>query len=499
MPGIDTAIGAAYPAVPYTSGVSGSPFFDWFLRNQVITAVIDGRNNKVPLLGMLYARKKPVAGKFIIQGVRDGRNYAGVSAIHPEGNMPDPGRQGAYNYSTGVRDIYARAKFSGKLLRMSQGDAAALADVIEFETQGLKDDLSIKQEIMLHGDGSGRRAQTVSRDATTITVKHNPDHEGISTVVTAPNIYLDVGMRVAFVSAAGTVRQTAGGQQAFYVIAKPATNTIQVSLTLGGALVDPTTIVGLVVDDWIVDASRDSSMTSTSGVPVDTGWRGEPMGLEGVMRDVGVLDGGGISVAGQQTGAQNFTVTSVTNVDSGFQGIQVNSGTPTGASAGTFPPPPSWNKAIVADGGGALRALSDGLIQRAISDARRINGADVKLLISAHQMYDSYIDQLYGDKRFNTNTLQGGHSGDGAEVGGVTWSGLSWHKSRFMLENKLFGLDPAMFSIYENQPLQVAAPPGNPMYERLHDKDAFWVAFVTSYNLFVELRDRAGFHLCDVQ
>jgi hypothetical protein len=67
-----------------------------------------------------------------------------------------------------------------------------------------------------------------------------------------------------------------------------------------------------------------------------------------------------------------------------------------------------------------------------------------------------------------------------------------------MLENKLFGLDPTMFSIFENEPLQVAAPPGNPMYERLHDKDQFWVAFVTSYNLFVELRDRAGFQLCDV-
>lgn len=495
--GIDTssAVGATYPSSPYTSGITGSPFFDWLLRNQVIPTVIDGRNNKVPMLGMLYKRKRHVAGKFIIQPVRDGRNFSGISAIHPEGNMPDPGRQGAYSYALTVRDIYARAKFSAKLLRMAQGDMAALADAVEFETQGLKDDLAIKQEIMLHGDGSGRRAEYVSASSTTVTCRHNQDHEGIANTVTASNLYIDIGMRLAFVSNAGTVRQTGGGQQAFYVISRPSASTFQISATLGGAVQDPTAISGLTSGDWIVDASRDSSMGATSGVPTDTAWRGEPMGIEGVMRRAGVLDGMGISTAGQQTGAQNFTTTSVSDVLCGFQGVQVNSG----VVASGMPPPPTWNVAVVADGGGAMRSISDGLIQRVISDARRLNNAETKCLLSSHQMYDAYVDTLYGDKRFNTNTLSGGHAGDSGEVGGVSWSGLPWYKSRYMLENKLFGLDLDTFSIWENEPLQVAAPPGNPMYERLRDKDQFFVAFVTSYNLFQELRQRAGFQLVDIQ
>ncbi len=501
MAGIDsgTAVGAQYPAAPYVSGITGSPFFDWLLRNQVIPTVIDGRNNQVPMLGKYYKRKRHVAGKFVVQPVRDGRNYAGVSAILPEGNMPDPGRQGAYNYALVVRDIYARAKFSAKLMRAAEGDMAALADVLEFETGGLKDDLSIKQEIMLHSDGSGRRAEvsTAVGGQSNIVCRFNQDNEGIASVVTGKAIYLDIGMRVSFVSAANAIRQTAGLQQAFYVVAKPAADTIQVSLTLGGtAIADVATIVGIAAGDWIVDASRDSSMTSAGGFAgsPDVAWRAEPMGFEGIFRRTGCLDGMGISVAGQQTGAENFTVTSNTDPLCGFQGVQVNAGV-----VGTnMPPPPAWNVAVVADGGGVVRPLTDGLIQRILSDSRRLNNAEVKEFVSSHQLYDSYIDQLYGDKRFTTNLLTGGHSGDTRDVGGVTWSGYEWYKSRFMLENKLFGIDPSMFDIWENEPLQVATPPGAPIYQRLHDKDQFWIAFVTSYNFFCTLRQRAGFQLVDV-
>lgn len=498
MPGIDTT--TTYNSYPqYTTGLSGSPFFDWLLRNQIVPMVIDARNNEVPFLGALYKRKKSVAGRFIIQPVRDGRNYAGISAIHPEGDLPDPGRQGAYNYALGVKDIYARAKFSGKMLRATSMADARFADYLEYEIGGLKDDIAIKQEIMLHGDGSGKRAEWASQTATLITVRHNQDIAGVANISTAPSINLDIGMRIAFVTSAGTVRASAGGSsptpaaQAVYIVGKTGTNQISVSYTLGGAAISDltTAFATLTAGDWIVDASRDSSMTSTAYV--DTGFKGEPMGIEGVMRTTGVLDGMAISTAGQQTGAQDFTgLTSTTAAGTGFQGLPVN-------SSFTTYTVPTWNAAIVADGGGAIRNLDDLLLQRALSDSRRINNAVVKELWSSHDMYDSYVGTLFGDKRFNTNTLAGGHSGDTKEVGGVGFNGLTWRKSRYMLGNHILGLDPDMFSIYENEPLTVCAPPGNPQYERLHDKDQFWMSLVTSYNLFTEIRNRTGFNLVDVQ
>lgn len=485
--GIDNiTTGAMYPGA-YSTGLSSAttPFFDFLLRNQIIPAVIDGRNNEVPLLGLLYKRVKKVSGKFIVQPVRDGRNWAGISSIAPEGYMPDPGQQGAYVYSLPTRNIYARAKFSGKLLRAaSGGDLIAMAEPIAYETKGLMQDLAIKQEYMLHSDGSGRRAEAASTAAGSITVRLNQDHIGIATVTTAPTAYLAVGMRIAFVTAAGTVR----GSTAYYVASIPSSSTITVSATLGGSAVLDHTALSISAGDWIVDASRDTSTANT-----DVAWKAEPMGLMGVMRDTGVLDGNAVSVAGQQTGAQDFSLTSTTASACGFQGVPVN-GTPTNYNYAA----PTWNKAVIASGGGALRNISDGLIQRAVSDSRRLNNAQTKMLLSSWGTYDSYVDTIIGDKRFNTNTLTGGHDGDG-QIGGVTWSGMQWFKSRFYLDNMLTGIDPDMFSIYENEPLSVCAPPGNPQFERLHDKDQFWCAFVTEYNLFCELRQRAGFHLTDIQ
>lgn len=499
MAGIDSGTGGQLAPSPYTSGLSGYPFFDWMVRNQIIPMVIDGRNNDCPLLGRLHARVKKVAGKFVVRPVRDGRNWAGISAIHSEGNLPDPGRQGGYNYASAVRDIYARAKFSGKMLRLQNMQDARFADYLEYEIGGLKDDLALKQEFMMHNDGTGKRAELAVALAAsdTMTVRLNQDLEGISTCTSPTNLYLDVGMRVALVAADGTVRAGAGtsaGLNALYIHSKVGTTGVKLSATLGGAAIADLNTngwAGDVVGDWIVDASRDSS--NSSPTYADTGFKAEPMGLEGIFRDVGVLDGMAISTAGQQTGAQDFTgLTSTTAAGTGFQGVPCN-------SAFTTYSVPSWNRAIVADGGGALRPIDDILLQRALSDSRRINNGMVKEFWSSHELYDSYVATLFGDKRFNTTSLSGGHSGDSKEMGGANFNGIPWYKSRWMLKNRLIGLDPEMLSIYENEPLGVCAPPGNPQYERLHDKDQFWMALSTSYQMFDELRDRSGFILVDVE
>lgn len=489
MAGIETASGAQVPT-GFTSGLSAQAVWDLWVRNRLSPALIDARNNEVPMFNRLYKNKIDMAGKFWIQNVQYGSNYAGISAIHPEGNMPDPGRQGGYQYNLAVRDIYTRIKLTGALLRRARG-AEAMIEPIRLESMGVVRDLSIKQEIMIHGDGSGRRAMVSSVAAGAITVKHNQDIFGIANCTSAPTIWCDIGMRFAFITAGGTVRVTAGGNQAFYVVSIPASNQIAMSLTLGGAVMDHTTIVGLVDGDWIVDASRDASMSATSGVPLDTGWRQEPQGLEAIFKTVGVLDGTGISTAGQQTGAFDYTVASHTAQQAGFQGVQCN-----GSALSAAYPPPQFNKALCFDsGGGGLRDISDLLIQQAISESKRRNNANVKFLAVAWGMYDSYFATLVGDKRFNSTALRGGHEPEG----GIPFNGLPFFRSRFMLDNRIQGIDDDLIGILENTPLEPCHQPGGPPWQQLADKDAFWQAMVTSYNLKTDLRERSGFSLVDVQ
>jgi hypothetical protein len=490
MPGIDTAPGALVGS-PNIGTLSGNAIWDQLVRNIIMPTIIDGRNQAVPLLGLLKTSPKHVDGRFFGENVRFGRNYGGTSAIHPEGNMPDPLSQGIYQYMSRVVDAYLRIKLSGALLRRAQGDGmVSMLDPLQFESEGAIDDLAIKQEIQLHGDGSGRRAEVSSVAAGSVTVRLNQDNVGTANCTSRPTIYLDVGMRIAFASAAGTIR-TVGGQQAFYVISVPSSNTVAFSLTPGGGVFDLTAGAVIQVGDWLVDAARDSSLSSTPYM--DTAFKQEPMGIEGIFRDVGVLDGMAISTAGQQTGSVDYSQTSVTAQAVGFQGVQVN-----GAALTASYPPPSFNVGnVFTAGGGAARQISDTLLQKLVSDPMEINNTKIGVLCSAWAMYTSYLDTLIGDKRFNSTTIAGGHANFGQDSG-VTFNGMNWFKSRFALNNKVWGFDLEWFQWYENQSLQVATAPGGNQYERVRDKDAFWLAMVESGQLIVHHRQRAGGVLVDV-
>lgn len=485
--GIEAATGAGLPG-NWSSGQAGgaNAFFDWFLKNIISPVVIDARNNDCPLLGLLYKNTMPFAGKFLIEGVRDGRNMSGISAVHNGGNLPDPGQQGGLSYSVGTRDIYARVKIDGKLLARAMKEGGAMLQPLAYETEGIADDLRIKQEIYMHGDGSGRRAQAsgAAPASTVCTVKHNQDNEGVANVTTRATIHLLPGMRVGFITPDGV---TLRGSAAFYVKAITGDNTISLSTTLNGtAIASLAATIGYSDNDWIIEMSRDASFSSP--VWLDSGWRNEPMGFEGIFRDIGVLDGNGISTAGQQTGANYYGNAAATADVVGFQGIPVNS-----SPANYNYDPPTWNKAIVLDAaGGSPRPIGDALLQQALSDFEERNGGVARRLISAWSIYNAYVQTLIGDKRFNSTKLEGGHTG------GITFNGIEWFKSRFMCNNSVTFLDEQMFKIFENQPLAPVDALGTTTWQQMKDKHAFSMAMWTSYNMKVDLRERAGARLVDV-
>lgn len=490
--GIDVAAGAQVGS-PNIGTLSGNAIWDQFVKNMILPTVIDGRNKEVPLLGLVKRNTQKVSGRFFGQIVRFGRNFAGVSAIHPEGNMPDPGQQGAYMYMSRVVDNYLRIKLTGALLRRAQDEGLVTAiDPLQFESQGAIEDMAIKQEIQLHGDGSGKRAEYASTSGGngSIVVRLNQDNAGVANCLTRPTLYLSAGMRVSFATAAGTLRLGTGNQTGFYVVDVPTSNTVVLSYTLNGAAMDHSTIAGLTAGDWIVDAARETAASSPQYM--DTAFKQEPVGLEAIFRQGGVLDGMAIATGGQQTGSVDYTLTSTTAAACGFQGVQVNSG-----ALITGYPPPTFNQANVFGSGGPPRQISDSLLQQLVSDPLELNNSKVGILVSAFSLYNSYVDTLITDKRFNSTTLAGGHAGF-SQSGGVTFNGMDWFKSRFALGNKCWGLDLSTFTWKENQALRVATAPGGPQYERVHDKDAFWMAMMESGNLFNELRQRAGGVLIDV-
>lgn len=465
MAGIDTATGVQF--------ASGQAYADSFMTNFMVPVLADARNNSSVLWSMLKKQPHtPVSGRFIVFPVRFGRN-TGSNAVRESytaqssPDLPDPGAQGGKNYSFATRTMYGRVKLDGPTIRRGKTNGGAFIPISELEMQGIIDDMTVECNRMAHNDGSGRIAE-YSSGTTTVTVRMNQSIEGVPTVSTPiADKYFEVGQRVAFCSAGGTIRTRAtGSQTGLYVIAVTST-TIQLALTPGGSAVDVTgDSSGVTAGDWIVRISNDTASLTSSG------FRSEPMGFGGIFCDDGALDGNGISSNAQQSGVDDFSTTAITSA--GFQGLAATSANP-------------FNRAVVLDNGGSgSRPLTEELLQQAFSDAEEINNANISILLSAYPAYNAYVKTLTPDKRYNdTLELKGGHKM-------LSFNGVAWVKDRFCYKNRVYMPNLEEFTVYEVEPLQPLAAFDVPRWERLANKDAYWAGWVTSYNLGVNVRNRCG-------
>lgn len=445
----------------WTTGLG--TFLTHLVTDDYTNRLNDARNNAAPILGLIPSTSRRVSGKFIVEQVMYGRNPNAFGYVGEGGKLPDPGTTSALTYAYRYRTSFARLLFDGSIMRATNKEDTQFIDVLERDFTALSDDMAQDQARMLYNDGSGRIAQIQTGVASaTQTLVLNQSWESVATCTQPLSLYLTVGMRVAIVTPAGAV---VGVRTISSIGAETLGPPSTLSVTFDSSV---TTITG----DWLVKAQY-----ATASTRVDTGHRNEPMGLMGILSDDGCLDGNGAAtVASGYTvvGADDYTTTSATH----FQGVAVSN---------------TFNQSIIMTGGGALRPLTEALLQLAQSKLEKTNNAKIDMMISNYGVRDSYGISLLGQKQYhNTTELKGGWSV-------LDWNGKPWYVDRYCPDNRvlLLGLEGGGFTQHVNETFQPLNPHG-PHWMRLPDDDKYQVPFVMSGTIGVGVRQRCGGQITDL-
>lgn len=464
-------------------------FFTNIVTNFFKPVLADARNNATPAWSAMKKgmAKMDISGSFIIWPVRTGRNRGrnavrdGRGTTSGSGEIPDPGAQQYGTYSMESRTYMSRIKIDGATLDRAQTDGGAFADAVTLEMEGQVDDIMVDHGRMIHNDGSGRLCEFSSGTAGgVVTARINQSIPAAATCSTKPVLYLEVGDRVGFYVPAQDKLRALSTQTGFYVasinsnstftLASTAALTGTVNVTAGWT--DPGDgTVAVTAGDWIVRVSNEVAANVNSSAA-----RGEMIGFGGILSADGVLDGNSTSSA-QQQGSTALTTTSVTSGP--FQGIAATAANP-------------FNRAIVeTSGNNTTRQVNEDFLQQAVSDFEEFNNGELKLLLSSYSTYNSFFSALRGDKRYNSTKLEGGHTL-------LEFNGVGFLKDRFCYGNRIIGLDPSQFMYHEVSELKPMAPFGIPRWERLNDTEAYWTGMVARGNIGVDVRQRSGFVLADL-
>ena len=472
-----TAVESA-PGVQFGDSGAGS-FSSNAITNFFLPILADARNNSTVLWNYIKdgVFTLDTSGRYIIWPVQYGRN-TGHNMLHPGGALPLPASEQYRTYTSETRTGIARIKIDGETLRRAKTNGGAFVTAVMRESDSMVDNITVDMARQIHNDGSGRmgevRATAVGGD-TVIQVKFNSAIEGAPSLMSGgtalvgkPTMFFEVGDRVAFASSTGTLRAlTSGGQNSFYVTAVTST-TISIDVTQGTTTAMDVTVFATkpTAGDWIFRASNEVITDYNSSA-----YRGEIMGMGGILSDANVADGVGVSTAGQQTGASNYTSSAT-----GFQGIDCTAAPGTG-----------FNIGIVNDNGGSgLRALTEALMQQAVSDAEEINNANIDLCVMPYGTYNSFVKLVLPDRRFNNTTdLKGGHKT-------IDFNGLPVIKDRFCYPGRVMFLATDIMRRFTVEPLRPLAYQGTTTWERLRDIDAYWTGWVASENIGALVRNKTG-------
>ena len=474
IPSTGASVVEQAPGVSF-GDTGASSFSSNVITNFFLPVLADARNNSTVMWNYIKdAEGFNVSGNYIVWPVQYGRN-TGHNSIRPGGTLPEPNSEQYRTYTTNTRTSFARVKVDGETLRRAKTNGGAFVDAVMRETESMVDNITVDLARQIHNDGSGRMGQvqaTISGSTTSVVVKYNASIEGAPSLMSGatsllgkPTMFLEIGDRIAFMASDGTLRAlTTGGQNGFYVLAITATTiTVEVTQGSGTAVLASAFATAPTAGDFIVRASAEIVVDSKS-----TSYCAEMTGLGGIISDADVLDGIGVSTAGQQSGASNFTGTAT-----GFQGI---------ASA-SF----AFNQGVVNDNGGSgLRALTEAMMQQALSDTEEINNANVDLICMPYGTYNSFLKLVLPDRRFNNTTdLKGGHRT-------LDFNGLPVVKDRFCYPGRVLFVATDMIRRFTVEPLRPINYQGTTTWERLRDTDAYWTGWVVSENVGALVRNKTG-------
>lgn len=442
-----------------------------FVTDDVIPRLNDARNNSCPILGLIPSSSDRVAGKYVVEPVMFGRNFDAFNNVRDNGQLPDPSTTQGLTYAYRTRQLFARMKIAGRLLRATNKADVRFIDVVERDFQAMSDDMAVDEARKLYSDGSGRLAEVQSVAFPNITIRLNQNMESVATCSSIPTQLsnLVVGMRICFMTAAGSHIAT---RRITSIVSETPGPPSSAVVAVDGV------VAGIAAGQWICKMAN-STAADGAGNEDSTSFRTEPMGLGGIFSDDGVLDGNGVSVlnAGtlSYTGTEDFSGV----VPANFQGIPV---------AGN-----SWNRAIVMTGGGVLRPVNEALLTLALSKVERQNNGMVDFMLSDYGPRDAYGIGMMGQKQYhNTLELRGGWSV-------LDFNGRPWYVDRNCPNNRVFlmGLEAGGFTQHVNTEFQPLNPFGEHWY-RLPDDDQYQAAWVMDYTTGVGIRERVGGLLTDI-
>jgi hypothetical protein len=465
----------------------GQPYWDNGVLNQITDIFVEALNNSTPLYGLVHkSPPKEMHGNFMT-GLAHTTRGTGNNAVRVGGRLPDPDREGLSTWISMPRNYFATLKLQGDIVDRGTTNGGALVTALSVETKAAMDNTRVDLNRQLHNDGSGRLGMVASVSTTTITLNINTDIEGAASVNTSTKRMGDrnfeVGMRVGFVTNNGalTVAQTAAapaGQKGYFVVAATA-STIQVALTQGGAAHDVAgQTVAVAAGMWIFRCSTDGLGLTDLQFLQGSAFRSEIMGIGGILKDDGTIDGIGAAGA-QQTGALAADTGTTSTL---FQGLAATTANP-------------FNRAIVIDnGGGGPRSVSFDLLQQLISDFEETNNGDPKLMMSPHAPYNAWASIAHADKRYN-NTME---LATGHKV--LTFNGIPWWKDRTMYPGRVAVLDTDLLNWYEVRPFSPLSMGDGTVWQRIPNFEDFYMNYKGSGNLVVDggPRNRVGAVLVDL-
>lgn len=462
----------------YAGQVWASTPVEALVTNFFLRDMPDLKNNAGTLLPLIEKRPmQAVSGRWVVWPATFGRN-TGVQNLGYGGAIPQAGRQSALDFTTRTRQGMGRIAIDGVTYRHAKTNGGAFVAIDQMEMTKMMDDMMVDRARQVHGDGSGRLAEVVSEDNTNITLKVNSSIEGAASIKASGTIdasgWLDVDQRVAFVTSAGTIRApsaasaTVNGVYIKTITASGDNVVITVALTPGGTTLAD---IALTAGDWMVRAGAETSIALAT-----TSFRVELTGIGGILSDADVNDGVGIGGT-QQGGVENMTSAT------GFQG-----------QASTV----AGNAGVVLDNGGAgRRPNSYELMLDAISDAERLNNANITLVMSGYPAFNDYAAKAVPDKRYNdTTVLKTGQTE-------IQINGLPWVKDRFHYQNCVSLLALDQIELIETQPITQLHLGDMTDWERVigtsgSAEDKYWRGWVWEDQIRTLVRQRAGARLTEL-
>jgi len=355
-------------------------FFNAILKEDYLGPIREQINQSTILLKRLRRNEEDVGGRAAIVPLHVGRN-SGVGARSDGGTLPAAGRQ-LYDRAQYVTAYnYGRIQITGPTIKASRKDKYAFVKAVDSEIKGMVKDLKDDINRQLFMDRTGVLA--------TCAVVPAVGAGGITTVTVDSSMYIQRGMMVDFVDAANV---TPGGRRAgtaatgYLVTGRPSATTITVSGNLAA--------VGIAQTDLIVRQGN---------------YLQEMMGLGGI-----------VSNTNPGPAAPNSIL--VGNIDRTVAGNEF------------------W-MANVMGAGGQLRALTLDLMQQAW-DASELEGGEVSMLMSTHDIRRRYLALVKADGRFvNTMEFDGGFKT-------IEFNEKPFFVDRHCQPNRIYFLDESSLELY---------------------------------------------------